>query len=281
MGTLKSRLFLVTDTATNDKLEACATGKPNEMSTHFTVQSRGEHIRLVQVALSRVKNREPGLKIPEFKVDGNYSPDFARAVFAYKKARGIKNFSSNIDDIVGIKTILSLDKEEGAQGGFPTPAFPPDLPTSIPVRTITQRVFVSDNTPKSSKPDVGDGSGLSTRDAVDAVAEILKSFQDPDFFLGKEDLLRQRIEFINEDFGVNFVDKNTETDIKTITGGDVISSTTTVFIYRYGIKNPNVVVDSRFQSKINGAIANTERRVNMIRRADAQKSQVIVPPRPR
>lgn len=281
MSTLKSRLFIVTDAATNGKLEACATGIPNEHSTHFTLNSRGEHIRLVQVALDRVKKREPGLKIPDFKVDGNYSPEFARAVFEYKKARGIKNFLGKIDDIVGIKTIISLDKEEGPVENLPVPQPPPDdFSKPLSLKAITRKVFNFQSVPKSEKPDIGE-SGLSTRDFIDAITDIFNSIQDPDFFLGKEDLSQRRIEFINEDFGVNFVDKNTKIDIVSDFGATTTSTTTTIFTYLYGKKNPNVVINSTFESKLNGSTQNRERSVEIVVRAKAEKSQVIVPSRPR
>jgi hypothetical protein len=282
MSTLKSRLFIVTDTATNAKLEACATGIPNEHSTHFTLNSSGEHIRLVQVALSRVKNREPGLKIPDFKIDGNYSSDFARAVFRFKEAKGIKNFAGKIDDIVGRKTIISLDREEGPAEILPVPQIPPDDFTKpIPVKTITRKVFSSTSIPKSEKPDDGSSSGLSTRDLVDALKDIFDSFQDPDFFLGKEDLGKRKIEFINEDFGVNIVTKNTTVDISTFSGAVTNSITTTIFTYQYGNKTPFVTVNSTFQSKLNGTSQQVQSSKELIPRATAEKSQVIVPSRPR
>jgi hypothetical protein len=281
MSTLKSRLFIVTDTATNAKLEACATGIPNEHSTHFTLNSRGEHIRLVQVALSRVKNREPGLKIPDFKIDGNYSSDFARAVFKFKQAKGIKNFAGKIDDIVGIKTIIFLDREEGSVEILPVPQFPPDDFTKpIPVKTITRKVFNFKSIPKSEKPDDGT-SGLSTRDIVDALKDIFDSIQDPDFFLGKEDLGKRRIELINEDFGVNVVAKNTTVDTNSFGGAVTTSETTTIFTYQYGNKTPFVVINSTFQSKLNGISQPIQFSSETIPRAKAEKSQVIVPSRPR
>ncbi len=282
MPTLKSRLFVVTDTATNATLEACATGIPNEHSTHFTLNASGEHIRLVQVALSRVQKREPGLKIPAFNIDGIYSVPFAKAVARFKEARGIKNFAGKIDEIVGIKTIIALDKEEGPAEVLPDPQIPPDDFTKpIPVKTITRKVFTATSIPKSEKPDDGSSSGLSTRDLVDALKDIFDSFQDPDFFLGKEDLGKRTIEFVREDFGVNVVTKNTLVDINTFGGATTTSTTTTIFTYQYGTKTPFVIVNSTFESKIDGISQRVESSRQTIPRAQAEKSQVIVPSRPR
>jgi hypothetical protein len=116
---------------------------------------------------------------------------------------------------------------------------------------------------------------------VDALKDIFDSFQDPDFFLGKEDLGKRKIEFINEDFGVNIVTKNTTVDISTFSGAVTNSITTTIFTYQYGNKTPFVTVNSTFQSKLNGTSQQVQSSKELIPRATAEKSQVIVPSRPR
>lgn len=113
MGALASRLFTEGDAATVAKLENCATGRPTEMRSHFskTENNKGEHILRVQQALKRVQENEPDLGIPGFQVNGIYDANFAKAIATYKAKRNILNYAKKIDDIIGIKTIRSLDSD--------------------------------------------------------------------------------------------------------------------------------------------------------------------------
>jgi hypothetical protein len=113
MGVLTSKLFTEGDKAVADKLENCANGRPSEVLSHFSKRDNrvGEHVRRVQEALKKVQQREPQLGIPGFDVDGVYDDAFARAVFAYKDKRGIRNFANRIDDVIGINTIRRLDSD--------------------------------------------------------------------------------------------------------------------------------------------------------------------------
>jgi hypothetical protein len=147
VGVLTSKLFTEGDAATVKKLEDCATGRPSEVQSHFRkghANSKGEHIRRVQEALKLVQQREPGLGIPEFEVNGVYDDRTARAVFAYKEKRGIRNHSNRIDDVVGIKTIRTLDndvliKPRVAPPPMPTrpTIVPRPLPRTLPASCLT------------------------------------------------------------------------------------------------------------------------------------------------
>jgi hypothetical protein len=270
MGVLQSRLFVGADPAVNEKLEACATGKPNEYSTHFTVNQRGEHIRLVQVALRRASNRNPNWKIPSFEVNGIYSPAFAKAVFAYKAVKGIKNYASKIDDIVGIKTIRSLDADEAEQNVLPLPVFPPDLPTHIPTKAITKRVFTKVDRSGGGQPNTtGEGD---SKDILNAIKDLLGGVAEPNYWLGEEDMQKQKIEFIDEDLGVN---------INTFGDPLLVTTRTTEYVYKYGLKNAWVVVDTNFHVKTDIGIERREHTVTTVPRSEAEKKHVIVPPRPR
>jgi hypothetical protein len=142
MGVLNSKLFTDGDQATVKKLEDCATGQPNEAQSHFTIGQSGEHIKKVQEALKSVQEGNPGLGIPEFSVNGVYDQRFANAIRIYKTKRDIRNFANKIDDIVGVKTIRSLDKENksGPPKVNPSPSptlrksgeFPRPLPNCVP-----------------------------------------------------------------------------------------------------------------------------------------------------
>src|SRR5262249_5586729 len=112
-------------------------GRPSEVASHFstTANRSGSHIRLLQKALKRAQARDPSLKLPPFAVDGVYSKDFADAAFAYRQQRNILNYAGSVDNIVGIKTVHSLDAE--ARGGkayhhdFPPDPGPKPVPRSM------------------------------------------------------------------------------------------------------------------------------------------------------
>jgi hypothetical protein len=134
MGVLVSKLFTEGDPATVKKLEDCATGKPSEVQSHFKqghANARGEHIRRVQEALALIRQREPGLGIPDFQVNGVYDDKTAKAVRAYKEKRGIRNYANRIDDVVGIKTIRSLDNDARLKPRVEPPPRP-SRPTVVP-----------------------------------------------------------------------------------------------------------------------------------------------------
>lgn len=141
---LTSKLFTGPDVdeATKKKLQDCADGRPSEIVSHFSTSANrsGEHIRLVQEALKRAEARDPSLKLPSFAVDGFYSKEFADAVFEYKKQKNILNYAHKVDNIVGIKTIHSLDAE--ARGGkadhhdFPPSPGPKPVPRPRPVPAV-------------------------------------------------------------------------------------------------------------------------------------------------
>jgi hypothetical protein len=135
MAELTSALFREGDPAVVKKLEDCATGRPSEVLSHFTRGQSGEHIRRVQQALKNVQELEPELGIPPFDVNGTYDEDFARAVAVYKKERNILNYSKRVDDIVGMKTIRSLDtdaKRRRREEPGPRPRRPNVFPRPIP-----------------------------------------------------------------------------------------------------------------------------------------------------
>jgi hypothetical protein len=137
MGVLSSKLFTEGDPAVVKKLEDCATGRPSEVQSHFAqnANKEGEHIRRVQQALKNAQDLDPTLGIPPFEVNGKYDPTFARAVAAYKTKRGIYNYAHKIDDIIGIKTIQSLDNEAKKHKQVdppPKPVKPDDRPRPAP-----------------------------------------------------------------------------------------------------------------------------------------------------
>jgi hypothetical protein len=104
MGKLQSDLF-----KGDLKLEACAV----DNSAHIQMKKNfvGEHVGKIQTALLRI---DPSLKISAGELNTKtYGQTTADAVQAYKRARSIINFTyqDSADNIVGIMTILRLDKE--------------------------------------------------------------------------------------------------------------------------------------------------------------------------
>jgi hypothetical protein len=127
MSALTSPIFTATDAVTRGKLENCANGVPNEVVSHVSVGAQGEHVRLLQLALQAIANHEPAIGVPSFNVNGVYDNAFATAIAKYKTVRGLLNYAGAIDNIVGRKTIATLDKDVmkiGAHDGG-TPSTPP------------------------------------------------------------------------------------------------------------------------------------------------------------
>ena len=164
---MTSNLFTDGDQATVKKLDNCATGQPNEVQSHFAVGQTGEHIRRLQEALKSVQEGNPGLGIPEFSVNGVYDQKFADAIRVYKTKRDIRNFANKIDDIVGVKTIRSLDKENksGPPKVNPSPSPTPRKPGEFP-RPLPNCVPDSD-CPSSKEFDVTLLLGLSGGEVVE------------------------------------------------------------------------------------------------------------------
>jgi len=99
---LKSKLFTIPFDA---KLEACLVSDPD----HITPGSKGEHVRKIQIALNQLSNGKLFLVM-----DGDYGPKTALAVKSYKNApsrRILQSWQTTADDIVGQRTIKSLDDE--------------------------------------------------------------------------------------------------------------------------------------------------------------------------
>lgn len=279
MGVLKSKLFVATDPATADKLESCATGKPNEWSSHFAVNAntKGEHVRLVQKALKQVQAQEPGLGIPEFKIDGNYSPQFAKAVKVYKDKRGIKNYAGKIDDIVGIKTLRSLDKDVDS-GELPVPPPPPE-PLFQRERRTTKRVFERFERSGGGPAPNGSEDG---KDILKGIQEFFNSFNDPEAALGEENKHHRRDEMFDWTFRVNLIEvKQDITITQTATFGDPMTETDirTEYVYKYGPPNGTVVMNTKRHVNSSGFIIDRHE-VETKSRDEANKKILWTPPKP-
>ena len=174
MGVLRSKLFTEGDAGTVKKLEDCATGRPNEVLSHFARGQKGEHIRKVQQALQNVQRSRPELGIPAFDVDGVYSPQFAKAIAVYKAKKDIRNYANKIDDIVGIKTIRSLDSDNTSRPHIEPPPRP-NRPNVVP-RPLPKCVPDAD-CPLSRQFDVTMLMGVSGGEIVE-VAEFFFTIRD-------------------------------------------------------------------------------------------------------
>ncbi|PTR10022.1 putative peptidoglycan binding protein [Nitrosospira sp. Nsp5] len=107
MGLLISQLF-TTPTA-DPKLEACLVSD----AAHITPGAHGEHVKKIQTALNQL-SRGPGRENFNLDIDGSYGPKTAAAVKAYKNhpsRRILQPWQTSADDIVGKRTIKSLDTE--------------------------------------------------------------------------------------------------------------------------------------------------------------------------
>ena len=145
MGVLSSKLFTTGDAGVVQSLENCAVGVPNEVQSHFNLGKSGEDVRRLQEALTGVRESNPGLGIPAFAVNGIYDQQFANAVRVYKDKRQIRNFAGKIDDIIGVNTIRTLDRESksGPPKVNPAPPSRPKTPGEV-VRPLGNCVADSD-----------------------------------------------------------------------------------------------------------------------------------------
>jgi hypothetical protein len=107
MGLLKCKLF--TTPKEDAKLEACRVSDP----AHIQRGAVGDHVKKIQSALNQLSKGRENFNL---KVDGIYGPKTAAAVLAYKNSpspsrRILQPFQTTADDIVGKRTIESLDNE--------------------------------------------------------------------------------------------------------------------------------------------------------------------------
>ncbi len=89
-------------------------------AAHVVPGDRGDHVRLIQIALGEIENA--GIDASELS-QTRYGPSTAQAVLAYKTKRRIINFSyqTSPDNIVGKMTIVSLDKDMLSLQSTPLP----------------------------------------------------------------------------------------------------------------------------------------------------------------
>jgi hypothetical protein len=108
MGLLQCQLFQAPP-AVHDRLARCAVND----SDHIPPGSTGEHVRKLQRALNRL-SIGPGKENFNLDEDAIYGPATANAVKRYKGApnrRILQPWQTTADDIVGKRTIKSLDAE--------------------------------------------------------------------------------------------------------------------------------------------------------------------------
>ncbi len=101
----------------SERLAACQRSD----SAHVVPGDRGEHVRLIQIALNVIE----GYAIGVAELDSRtYGPSTANAVLAYKKKRNIVNrtYQSAADNVVGRMTITALDKDMRALQTTPLPS---------------------------------------------------------------------------------------------------------------------------------------------------------------
>ena len=116
---LRSNLF-----RGDPKLEPCAVSDP----AHITPGSVGDHVRKIQQALILID----GLSIdPGELASKRYGQSTAAAVLAFKRKRNIIRNQTQVDNIVGILTIKTLDAEMFAKEQI-TPPDPGPLPPLPP-----------------------------------------------------------------------------------------------------------------------------------------------------
>ena len=96
----------------NDQLKKCAVNDPDHISVNFN--STGEHVALIQEALNKwLVNTGQGQNIitGAEKDNKKFGPMTHKAVDIFKRAKDIRNYKNEIDQVVGKKTVVALDLE--------------------------------------------------------------------------------------------------------------------------------------------------------------------------
>lgn len=102
--------------ANDAKLNACADNDINHIGEQFA--PKGPWVLLIKKALNTwaAKQRPPVRQIPVNDIFGRETGDLV-ALYKTRQTPPILNFAGKIDRIVGIKTVVALDKELPRRGG--------------------------------------------------------------------------------------------------------------------------------------------------------------------
>ena len=118
-----------------DKLNSCLLSDP----AHITPGQRGDHVKVIQKALTAVRQRMPGLGLPEIRdTEGEYGRDTTAAVLKYKTINGIVRSGHPLDSIVGRMTLTRLDDDLMSSLPPPSPPTPQVLGFDEAKRKITE-----------------------------------------------------------------------------------------------------------------------------------------------
>jgi hypothetical protein len=272
------------DDKTKKRLQDCADGG-NETVTHIAHGARGEHVRRVQEALRRIREADPttaidprtGQVVP-LAVNGSYDPAFARAVFAYKSARNIRNTRKQIDDIVGKLTIQRMDQNLRSVGpvdpGEIVP--PPDLPPPSPrfKSRIVHREF------QQVKAELAQGEPPSVANIKD-IFDLAFGAVAPETALGSEDRAARKVVMLPEGVRVNRFHIDVDLSFDVLTQGQITIVNTTLD-YEWGSATPSVAVRQSGRAAIFGTVAprTITDSTQLIPRAQAESMALVVPPDP-
>jgi hypothetical protein len=284
MSVLKSNLFTKADPDTVNRLENCATGQPNEVLSHFTLDQTGEHIQRVQQALQSVQQDNPGLGIPGFSVNGIYDGAFAEAIRVYKKKRHILNFDNKIDAIVGIHTIRSLDRENKSSPPRVNPGTTPPLkkpgqfpkPATSTLRII-RRKFSKSDTVKTDR----DAQGGDAKEAADGLRDLLIDGLIPEANAERFADGPPQTAAFPVDFRVNRFTTTVHLDEQLLKGGlGTLTITNTTMTWEWGQPLSNVTIVSTDQVTVFGTQASPHTKTITLARAAAEKTPFFVPRSP-
>jgi hypothetical protein len=103
-----------------DMLNACLAFDP----AHITPGQRGDHVKVIQQALNKIKGRRPDIGMIEIKDrSGEWGDDTTNAVVRYKSFNHIIRSGQKLDPIVGRMTLTQLDND--LLKPLPSPPSPP------------------------------------------------------------------------------------------------------------------------------------------------------------
>jgi hypothetical protein len=172
----------------NEKLRNCEIRDSDHIGqfTFPVADRKGEHVRLIHEALNAFlnsKERFDTISGPEFD-NREFGSQTARVVREFKTERRVFNFQNQIDEIVGKKTVVELDKELPPADPGPTPV-PTQTFVDVVVRflpgthgenrdnAVTDRMDLRNyNRRVRSLKEIGRGTSLIRVEALPLVLEV-------------------------------------------------------------------------------------------------------------
>lgn len=167
----ESNHFTQNEPATQKRLEACLKRDDSNARRYPS----GEHIRVIQEALRKVRAILPSVPEIPAKENGTFGVATRNATKAYKTARTVVRPGQPLDDIVGRMTIASLDTDmRNMERKLPDIPDDPELVDDGPTQDVYIRIFGYDNPGQQGMVLSDSGEAKALRKEVDETPRYLE-----------------------------------------------------------------------------------------------------------